>query len=101
MKMYAVDKFELGMLANSFDLYAESAKYVRDNGAKMVIVTERGSYYQICPEFTVMKSEYSNILKHSGKFGLNPGDREKIFKSLANAKPAKKGFNLGDKMKIA
>lgn len=99
MKMYAVDKFELAMLANSFDMYSEAAKYCTENGAKMTIVTERGSYYQICPEYTVMKSEYSNILKHSGKFGLNPGDRERLFKSLALDKGNKKGFDLGDKKK--
>jgi len=94
MKMYEVDKFELAMLANSFDLYATAAKYCSEHGTKMTILTERGTYFQINPEYTVMRGEYANVLKHSGKFGLNPADRERIFKSLANAKPEKKGFNL-------
>jgi len=75
------------MLANSFALYAENAKYCNENGIKMTITTEKGGEYsQICPEYTVMKNEYQNILKHSGKFGLNPGDRSKIFKKLDNGK---------------
>lgn len=94
MKMYDVDKFELAMLANAFDMYSEAAKYCTEHGAKMTIQTERGTYYQICPEYTVMKSEYANILKHGGKFGLNPADRERIFKSLAKDTGKKKGFDL-------
>jgi len=83
MKMESVDDFELSMLANSFALYAECAKYCTDNGVKMTITTEKGGKYsQISPEYTVMKNEYQNILKHSGKFGLNPADRSKIIGSL-------------------
>src|SRR5688572_12982480 len=88
LKMEGVDEFELSMLANSFCLYAENAKYCNDNGVKMTITTEKGGEYsQICPEYTVMKNEYQNILKHSGKFGLNPGDRGKIFKKLKDETP--------------
>jgi P27 family predicted phage terminase small subunit len=79
MKMEDVDDYELAMLANSFAMYSECAKYCSENGIKMTIITEKGGEYsQICPEYSVMKNEYQNILKHSGKFGLNPADRSKI-----------------------
>jgi phage terminase small subunit len=101
LKMFEVDHFEMAMLANSIDLYAQSAKYCLDNGVKFTIITEKGaSYEQICPEYTVMKNEYQNIIKHSSKFGLNPGDRAKFFKGLEDKK-GKKGFNLDGKMKVA
>lgn len=90
LNMEDIDKFELAMLANSFCLYAENAKLCNEEGISMEIVTEKGGIYrQIRPEYTVMKNEYQNILKHSAKFGLNPGDREKIFKSLAKVKSKK------------
>jgi phage terminase small subunit len=89
------------MLANSFDLYADNAKVCNTEGVSMEIVTEKGGIYrQIRPEYTVMKNEYGNILKHAGKFGLNPGDRDKIFKKLVQEKK-KSGFDTGNKMKIA
>lgn len=92
-KMEEVDDYELSMLANSFALYADSAKHCNTNGVKMTIITEKGGEYsQICPEYTVMKNEYANILKHSAKFGLNPGDREKIFKGIKKEKE-KKSFD--------
>lgn len=91
-----IDTFELSMLANSFDLYSINAEYCRDNGTTQS--PEKGGWDQIRPEYTVMKNEYQNILKHSSKFGLNPGDREKIFNGLKQ-KDKKKGFNL--KMKVA
>ena len=40
----------------------------------------------------MMKNEYLNILKHSGKYGLNPADRGKFFKGLGEK--VKKGFKL-------
>jgi|SRR5688572_1272651 len=90
MKMESVDDFELSMLANSFSLYAECAKYCTDKGIKMTITTEKGGEYsQISPEYTVMKNEYQNILKHSGKFGLNPADRSKIIGALKTEEKAK------------
>jgi phage terminase small subunit len=93
MKMMDADRFELAMLANSFCLYAENAKVCKDDGVSMTIITEKGGEYsQIRPEYTVMKNEYGNILKHAGKFGLNPGDREKIFKKMTD-KPKKKDFS--------
>ncbi len=98
LKTKEVDSFELEMLANSFDLYAINAEYCRDHGTTQSPV--KGGWDQIRPEYTVMKNEYQNILKHGAKFGLNPGDREKIFSNLDKGK--KKGFDLGnDKMKVA
>lgn len=99
--MFEIDKFEMAMLANSFDLYAENAKICNEDGVAMTITTEKGGVYsQIRPEYTVMKNEYGNILKHAGKFGLNPGDRDKLFRKLKEDKK-KKGFDTGDKMKVA
>lgn len=101
LKMFEIDKFEMAMLANSFDLYAENAKICNEDGVAMTITTEKGGVYsQIRPEYTVMKNEYGNILKHAGKFGLNPGDRDKLFRKLKEDKK-KKGFDTGDKMKVA
>ncbi len=88
MQMEDIDDFELAMLANSFDLYSTCAKYCLDNDIKMTFTNEKGgTYSQICPEYTVMKNEYQNILKHSAKFGLNPADRNKI---LSVMKPTEK-----------
>ena len=79
-----VDPFELAMLANSFDLYGRMAKIVNDEDATQN--PKAGGWAQIRPEYTVMKNEYQNILKHSAKFGLNPGDRAKIFAGLKSKK---------------
>lgn len=98
MGMMDIDLFELSMLANSFALYAENAKYCNEEGVKQTFYNEKGgSYSQIVPEYTVMKNEYQNILKHSGKFGLNPGDRERLFKKLGEKKE-KKSFDTGMKV---
>jgi hypothetical protein len=101
LKMYEIDHFELSMLANSFALYAECARICNDEGVSMSfgkkdagngdeeeddddkkVKSKGGIYQQIRPEYTVMKNEYANILKHSPKFGLNPGDRARLFKGL-------------------
>src|SRR5690606_31400901 len=101
LKIMDIDSYELSMLANSFCLYAESARFCNENGVKITFTTEKGgTYSQICPEYTVMKTEYQNILKRSGKFGLNPADRDKIVKSMKEEKKVK-GFNLTNDMKIA
>lgn len=97
MKMMDVDRFELQMLANSFDKYIRNAKYCRDNGDCYMMETKTGEYPMIRPEYNVMKNEYAQIIKHSGKFGLNPGDREKIFKKMGEGKE-KKGFDTGMKV---
>lgn len=91
--LFDIDEYELGMLANSFYLYSNNADLCNKDGVSMTIITEKGgTYSQIRPEYTVMKNEYQNILKHSSKFGLNPGDRAKIFSGMKKEK--KKGFNL-------
>ena len=104
LTMAEVDDIELSMLANSYDLYFRMAKYCNDHGVSMTfaakapvpgdedddlaedeknfIKAKGGGYQQIRPEYTVMKNEYQNILKHSAKFGLTPGDRAKIFKDF-------------------
>lgn len=79
LKLEEIDAFELRMLANSFAMYADAARVCNEEGTSMTFITEKGEYKQIRPEYTVMKNEYQNILKHSAKFGLNPGDRKKIF----------------------
>ena len=53
------------------------------------------------PEYNIMKNEYAQILKHSGKFGLNPSDRDKLFSKALEKDKGKKGFDLTGKMKIA
>jgi phage terminase small subunit len=93
LKVFDIDSLELSMLANSFAMYFAAAQYCKDNGVSMSFTTEKGTYEQIRPEYSVMKNEYQNILKHGAKFGLNPGDRDKVFKGLSKEKKAK-GFNL-------
>lgn len=75
LKMMEIDDYELAMLANSFEVYGRVAKMCNEEGFS-------NSHDQIRAEYTVMKSEYANILKHSSKFGLNPGDRAKFFKNI-------------------
>lgn len=83
LEMEDVDTLELSMIANSYALYFEMAEVIQKDGVKFTMTTEKGGEYeQIRPEYTVMKNEYQNILKHSSKFGLTPGDRAKIFKDF-------------------
>ena len=70
------DDFELKMLANSFYLYMKYADICNETGCTQK--PKAGGWDQVRPEYTIMKNEYQNILKHSGKFGLNPSDRAKI-----------------------
>jgi phage terminase small subunit len=83
-----IDSLELSMLANSYDAFERAADHCNKFGFSKEIDTKQGSFSQIIPEYSVMKNEYSNILKHSPKFGMTPGDREKIFGGLK--KKAKK-----------
>lgn len=83
LQMEEIDDLELSMLANSYALYFEMAEIIQTDGVKFTMTTEKGGEYeQIRPEYTVMRNEYQNILKHSSKFGLTPGDRTKIFKDF-------------------
>lgn len=77
-KLEGIDEYEMAMLANSFDLHAKAAKVCNEDGVSQN--PKEGGWAQVRPEYTVMKNEYANILKHSGKFGLNPADRAKFFK---------------------
>lgn len=98
LKMMDVDTFELSMLANAFAMYADAAKVCNGTGVSFTIHTEKGGEYeQIRPEYTVMRNEYQNVIKHSSKFGLNPGDRAKFFKGAEG----KKVKGLEAKMKAA
>lgn len=77
-----IDTFELSMLANCFDLYEVASTHCNDqiNDGKLYVMN--GSTKQVIPEYNVMQQQYDKILKHSSKFGLNPGDRAKIFGGL-------------------
>lgn len=99
MKFETIDYLELNMLADAFVNYFEAAEYCQENGNVYLMPTKTGTYPMIRPEYNVKKNEYQNILKHSGKFGLNPGDRERLFKKLKDEKGKKKGFDTG--MKVA
>ena len=61
LKGFDVDVLELGMLANSFDLYSENAKYCKDNGTTYEMKTKTGTYPMVRPEYTIMKNEYHFI----------------------------------------
>jgi phage terminase small subunit len=94
LEMQQIDDIELSMLAYSYALYFEMAGFVKDNGVKFVMTTEKGGEYeQIRPEYSVLKTEYQNILKHSSKFGLTPGDRAKIFKDFGKDRDKEPAFN--------
>lgn len=84
LKMNDADDFEISMLANSFDLYKKAAETCNTKGVSQN--PKEGGWAQVRPEYTVMKTEYQNILKHSGKFGLNPADRAKFFKGSKGEK---------------
>ena len=81
-----IDVLQLSMLANSFDLFEKAAQECNDKGISVELVAKQGSFAQVRPEYTVMRNEYSNILKLSASFGMNPGDREKIFSGLKKKK---------------
>lgn len=122
LQMQEVDDIELSMLANSYDLYFRMAKYCNDYGVTMefeaskkkgkpdddddidlaedelnaIKAAKGGRYQQIRPEYTAMKNEYQNILKHSSKFGLTPGDRAKIFKDFGKKEEVDPLVGLGE-----
>lgn len=74
------------MLANAFDLFEIMSKKCNDNGYIAPVSGKNGTFDQVVPEYGIMKQQYDIILKHSPKFGLNPGDREKIFNGMAKKK---------------
>lgn len=85
--------FELSMLANSFDMYARAAEACNTEDRGYAQVTKTG-YSQVKADYTVMKTEYVNVLKHSGKFGLNPLDVQKMLKNLPEKKEVSELENL-------
>lgn len=75
--MLPIDVLELSMLANSFDLYH---KMIEDMGGIYTQECKNGT--QPRAEYNIMQQCYKYILSHSGRFGMNPADREKIFAGM-------------------
>lgn len=84
-----IDDFELSMLANAFDMYEKCALTIQTSGMTQ---TAKNNFEIARPEISIMEKVYGIILKHSAKFGLNPGDRKKIFKVI-DQKKRKKAFD--------
>ncbi len=80
-----IDVLELSMLANTFDIYIQMGEKLKD-GYIGTFEGKNGSFEQVKPEYGVMMKQYDIILKHSSKYGLTPGDREKIFGGLKKKK---------------
>lgn len=74
------------MLANSFDVFEKMAQYCNDKGYITPVTGKNGTFDQAAPEYGIMKQQYDIIMKHGPKFGLNPGDREKIFSGMKKKK---------------
>lgn len=89
LRMMEFDYYDLMSLANSYDVHSKMAKFCNENGYTTSMVTKTGTYEMVRPEYNIMKTELQNIMKMSGKFGLNPGDRSKIFKGLGDKKRKK------------
>lgn len=83
-------EFELLVLANSIDLYFRAAQICNAKGVSQK--PKKGGWDQVRPEYTVMKTEYNNILKHAPKFALNPMVVIDHFGGIKKDK--KKGFKL-------
>lgn len=94
--LFDIDVFELSMLANSFDIYERMSAFCNDekNGFTDLVENQKGSSKQVRPEYTIMKNEYSNIMSMAPKYGLTPGDRQKIFNGLKK-KVKKEGLTDG------
>lgn len=91
----SIDTLELSMLANSLDIYERMSTICNDpdKGFTEHVTGKNGTFKQVRPEYGIMKQQYDLVLKHSGKYGLTPGDREKIFGGLK--KKEKKNPNEG------
>lgn len=90
----SIDILELTMLANCFDLYEEAADRVKklmETGDDKTF----GTGGRLSTDYQVMEKEYNKILKHAPKYGLNPGDRHKIFGGMKKKKKAKLDDGLG------
>lgn len=85
--IFEIDVLELSMLANSFDIYERMSEQCNGTDGLIEMVTgKNGTFRQSRPEYSIMKAEYANIMRNSGKYGLTPGDREKIFNGMAKKK---------------
>ncbi len=91
-----IDTLELSMLANSMEVYMRMADICNKEGFTVEVTGKNGTFEMIRSEYTVMRNEYQNVLKHSGKFGLTPGDRHKIFGGLKKKKKADPNEGLDD-----
>lgn len=91
-----IDTLELSMLANSMEVYMRMADICNKEGFTVEVTGKNGTFEMIRSEYTVMRNEYQNVLKHSGKFGLTPGDRHKIFGGLKKKKKADPNAGLDD-----
>jgi P27 family predicted phage terminase small subunit len=83
------DRMQLAMLANSLDLYARMAVTVNKKGETQKPAD--GGWDQVRPEYTIMRTEFQNIVKHAGNFGLSREDRIKL---MAPKQGKQKMFDL-------
>jgi len=102
-KIQSTDTFELSMLANYFDLYAQAAQAIKDSktGYKQTTKTD---YSQITADVTMMDKAGAYIIKNSGKFGLNPESREKLKEVWGKKKKKKSAMDKlleGDNVNVA
>jgi len=81
-----IDTLELSMLCHSLYTYEMMADYCNKNGFTEMVTGKNGTFKQAVPEYSIMKNEYANVLRHSGKYGLTPGDRAKIFGGMKTKK---------------
>jgi len=83
-----IDTLELSMLANAMDAYERAAMICNEKGFTEDVTGKNGTVKQVIPEYSIMKQQYDLILKHAPKYGLSPGDREKIFGGIKKEKKA-------------
>ena len=86
------DTYELSMLANYFDLYAQAALNIKNNKTGYQQQTPN-NYSQITADVTMMDKAGAYIIKNSGKFGLNPEAREKLKEVWQKKKKKKSGMD--------
>lgn len=80
-----IDYIHLTMLANSIDLYEDAA--MRVNTLRNAdSAYPYGADGKPTVDYIVMRTEYEKVMKHSPKYGINPGDREKMFAGMKKKK---------------
>lgn len=92
---FEIDILQLTMLANSMELYESAAKRLNDLRAAGD-VDAYGKGGKLSTDYQVMQKEYDKIVTHGAKFGLNPGDREKIFGGMKTKKKKNPNEGLDD-----